>query len=533
MASRNRDRRRRSTRDASSRDAQARSSSRAARNQRSAQPAAGGGRATQQYAARGQRTAQQQNANRRPANSRDLSRQTLPDPSSSSRGLSRQTLPDPSASSQGLSRQTLPDPQTGSRGAARQAQPRPQAGARGASRQAQPAPSGNARGAARQAQPGPSANARNTSRRPTPDPYTRWTDPRSAELRKNVGHAGAVQPSDAPARQANVAASRDPRDAQANAAGRNASARASAPTRNPQIRAIPTGAAQERQPEQEGEQQQLRSTRVGTLRRAERAERLRKSTRRYILRIVLVIGIVVALLAGWAALYNSPAFTIEEVKVNGVEHLTGEEMTQLANVPMDSTLLRVDTDVIANRIKKNSWVADVQINRLFPNTLEINVTERPIKAIVEITSSSGSSVKQWAIAEDHIWLMPIPEQGSEAAKTTSAKIYEDAEAALHIVDVPYGTKAEIGEVCTDDNVNNALDIIAGMTTDLSDRVVEVSAAGPAETTLVLDDGVEIAFGKAEDIRDKERVILKILEENPDGVAYINVRMVETPTWRSI
>ena len=72
-----------------------------------------------------------------------------------------------------------------------------------------------------------------------------------------------------------------------------------------------------------------------------------------------------------------------------------------------------------------------------------------------------------------------------------------------------------------------------MTTDLANHVETVSAAGPAETTLLLDSGVEIAFGKAENIRDKERVILQILEENPDSVAYINVRLVETPTWRSI
>jgi cell division protein FtsQ len=182
---------------------------------------------------------------------------------------------------------------------------------------------------------------------------------------------------------------------------------------------------------------------------------------------------------------------------------------------------------------KNAWIEDVSIKRAFPNTLVIDVTERKVAAIVEIPTSSGDSVKQWAIAEDHTWLMPIPDKGTEAAKTTSAKVYEDAENAIHIVNVPHGTKAEIGAVCTDANVNNALDIVAGMTTELAEHVSKVSANGTAETTLIMDNGMEIAFGAAEDIRDKERVILKIMEENPDGVAYINVRMVETPTWRSI
>ena len=311
------------------------------------------------------------------------------------------------------------------------------------------------------------------------------------------------------------------------------STRQAAPTAapgEPSISAMPGGRFD---PPMVDAQPQFTTTRVGTMRQADRAKRLHASSRRYLVRFLVVIGVIVVLLAGWAALYNSPVFAIQNVTVKGVEHLTSEEMAQLANVPTDTTLLRVDTETIANRVRQSSWVDDVRINRVFPDTLEIDVTERTVKAVVEIPISSGSAVKQWAIAEDHVWLMPIPEAGSEGAKTTSEKIYEDAENALHIVDVPYGTKAEIGETCADGNINNALDIVAGLTTDLADHVVEVSAAGTAETTLLLDSGVEVAFGKAEDIRDKERVILKILEENPGTVTYINVRMVETPTWRSI
>ena len=273
--------------------------------------------------------------------------------------------------------------------------------------------------------------------------------------------------------------------------------------------------------------------RLGDLRREQRAERMRRSSRRYIVRIGIVLGIAAALIIGWFALYNSSAFTIEEVNVSGVEHLTSTEVGLLVDVPEGTTLLRVDTDTIRARLMKSAWIKDVQVNRHFPNTLDIVVTEREITAVVEVPTGKGSAVKSWAIASDHVWLMPIPEKGSDAAKTTSEKIYEDADAALHITDVPYGTKAEIGTECIDNNVNNALDIISGMTTDLAGQVVKVSAAGPAETTLLLDSGVEIAFGKAEDIRDKERVILEILREHPDGVAYINVRMVQTPTWRAL
>ncbi len=285
------------------------------------------------------------------------------------------------------------------------------------------------------------------------------------------------------------------------------------------------------QPEQE--QPELVSRSVGELRREERARRLRRSSRRYAMRFIVIIGVVVALIGGWAALYNSPAFSIESVQVNGVEHLTSDEMAQLAAVPSGSTLLRVDTDTIASRVKQSSWVEDVKINRVFPSTLEINVTERSVLAIVEMPNKSGTTTKSWAIADDRIWLMPIPDAGTEAAQTTSSKIYEDAENAVHIVDLPYGTQAEIGQECSDDTVNNALTILQEMTTELADQVTKISAASTAETSLFLENGIEIAFGSAENIRDKERTILKIMEDNPDGVAYINVRIVENPTWRAL
>ena len=50
--------------------------------------------------------------------------------------------------------------------------------------------------------------------------------------------------------------------------------------------------------------------------------------------------------------------------------------------------------------------------------------------------------------------------------------------------------------------------------------------------LTLESGIEIAFGPAEDIREKERVCLKVIEEHP-GVVYINVRTVDRVTWRAL
>ncbi len=277
----------------------------------------------------------------------------------------------------------------------------------------------------------------------------------------------------------------------------------------------------------------LTSVRVGDLERAARAERTRKTYRRHVVRIAVAAAIVACLALAGVVVYFSDAFRIQEVKVEGVEHLTSAEMEALANVPSTTTLLRVDTGAVERNLLRDAWVKSVSVDRVFPNTLQITITERTVAAVVEVPTQNATTTQPWAIASDGMWLMAIPDQDSDLGRSISQKIYEDAEGALHITDVPFGTAPETGTYCTDDNVNNALSIVAGMTTDLAGQVVQVKATDAESTLLTLENGIEIAFGKAENIRDKERVCLKIMEENPGTVAYINVRVVDRPTWRAL
>ena len=207
--------------------------------------------------------------------------------------------------------------------------------------------------------------------------------------------------------------------------------------------------------------------------------------------------------------------------------------SSLAAVPQGTTLLNVDTSSVANSVDRDAWVADVSVNRIFPDTLEINVTEREIAAIVEVAADNAKVTQMWAIASDGMWLMEIPARDSELGATISPQIYEDADRVLHITGVPFGLTPEVGTYCADGNVNNALAILDGLSTELAEQVKTVTATDAASTCLTLDNGIEIAFGTAEDIRDKERIVLQIMADNPGKVSYINVRVPDRPTWRAV
>lgn len=298
--------------------------------------------------------------------------------------------------------------------------------------------------------------------------------------------------------------------------------------------AAPMGAG--RQPQAPG----MTSHRVGDLRASARRGSGRpqgpqqSSGSKLIIRVVLaVLVLIVVLFGAYNALRISSTFDVEKIEAKGVEHLTMEEIYALAAIPQGTSLLDIDTEALEASLERDAWIEKAHFTKSYPHTLKVKVTERKIQAVVEVTTQDGSGSQDWAIAEDGMWLMPIPERDSEAGQNTSEQIYEDAESVLHIEDVPYGTEAEVGSYCKDDNVNNALAVVVGLTTDLSTQVVSVQATETESTTLVLESGVEVVFGSADDIREKERVCLKIMEEYGDSLVYVNVHNAAKPTWRSL
>lgn len=353
----------------------------------------------------------------------------------------------------------------------------------------------------------------------------------SSASRRTSG-TGSQLPRSAQARGGGVrSSSNNPRFAQAAKAGSRGRSMDSIPQVNP-VASSGAGYGGYQAPSSNHGRTRVSSVRIGDLDRDPRGSGSGGKSKVFVVVGVIVV-LVCALAFGGLALGNSSLFAVSNIEIKGADHLTEAEVNALAPIPEGTSIFAVDTELLAKSIERDAWVSDAQLNRKFPSTIEIVITEREIGAVVEVTSADAKTVQPWAIAADGMWLMAIPDQETEIGQMISPQIYESAASVLHITDVPYGIVPEMGTYCTDDNVNNALAIVAGMTTSLSDRVRVVSATDAESTLLTLDNGIEIAFGTAENIRDKERICLELMEQYPGKVAYINVRVVDRPTWRSV
>lgn len=255
--------------------------------------------------------------------------------------------------------------------------------------------------------------------------------------------------------------------------------------------------------------------RVGDIRAREREQRIRSYYRKFVMRIVIVVAAVLLVIFGSIFVYRSDLFHVNNVQINGVSHLTSQEITEIAAVPADSTLLRLDAAGIKQRLEDNAWVQSATIHRSLPDTIVIDVTERTPGAVVRINDK-----QTWVISTDSSWL--------------SAATEDDWNNDMRIIDVSNSIAQPVsGSECTDGGIKNALAILDGISDDLKSQIQSISAESSIKTSLNLKNGITVAFGDSSNIQLKEAAINELLSQYAGKISYINVRVPASPTYRTL
>ena len=111
---------------------------------------------------------------------------------------------------------------------------------------------------------------------------------------------------------------------------------------------------------------------------------------------------ITAQLADWRdAAANAAGFRIASVAVIGRKQLTQDEVLAIGGVTGRSSLLFIDAATVRNKLKESPWIADATVLKLYPDRLQIEVTERRPYALLQ--ENGALSV----IAEDGQVLEPF------------------------------------------------------------------------------------------------------------------------------
>lgn len=170
---------------------------------------------------------------------------------------------------------------------------------------------------------------------------------------------------------------------------------------------------------------------------------LRRKTRRrtHARRLVIVAAIVAALLGlGWL-IWFSPVLEVHEVKVEGNTLLTTDQVLTTAAVPIGTPLARVPAGEIADRVKQLPAVAEVDIDRAWPNGLVITVTER-----TRVFQRLDAGSYQWVDAGGLIFHATPERQDGVVAVTGSGEERLLADVAAVVQALPADVLALVGHM---------------------------------------------------------------------------------------
>lgn len=81
------------------------------------------------------------------------------------------------------------------------------------------------------------------------------------------------------------------------------------------------------------------------------------------------------------ALANAAGFRIARVAINGRKNLTQDEVLAIGGITGRRSLLFLDAAEVRDRLKATPWVADVTVLKLYPDTVQIELTERAAFAL--------------------------------------------------------------------------------------------------------------------------------------------------------
>lgn len=94
-------------------------------------------------------------------------------------------------------------------------------------------------------------------------------------------------------------------------------------------------------------------------------------------KITLILIMIILMVGGISAyLLTSPSFQIEEISISGNEQISNQKILGLAEINKGDNIFSKLGIVIKVKLKQERYIEDAQINKIFPNKVEVVVKER-------------------------------------------------------------------------------------------------------------------------------------------------------------
>lgn len=246
--------------------------------------------------------------------------------------------------------------------------------------------------------------------------------------------------------------------------------------------------------------------------------------------VVAVCAVGLAVLIAFFVLRDSAIFSVDNVVVEGTTHVSESDVRNLLTLEDGTTLLNIDKDQINDQLKRDPWVASVEVERQFPHTVKLTVVEQQVDMLVVMNSGSLG----WYLGSSGSWIEPTKIEASEGQSVNDAALAKArAEGVVLVTGVPATVNPASAQPATDDVLTAVKSFREGFSSEFAAQVVSYDASSTDAISCVLESGVQISLGSATSISYKEQVASALLEKYPGQITYINVRKPASASVRKV
>ena len=105
----------------------------------------------------------------------------------------------------------------------------------------------------------------------------------------------------------------------------------------------------------------------------------------------IIITLFIAIIIGIVAYFSmSPTFKIQTVTINGNTQLSKEKIMEIADIKIGDNIFSKIGIVLKVKLKQNGAIEDAKINKIYPNRIDIEITERSKR--FQIQTESGKYI---------------------------------------------------------------------------------------------------------------------------------------------
>ena len=100
--------------------------------------------------------------------------------------------------------------------------------------------------------------------------------------------------------------------------------------------------------------------------------------------IMIFTVLVVTLYGCWTLVMTTPYFRLSKIELKGNIRVTRQDIIHSASLEKNINIFKVNVREIGREIEELPWIKKVSVERQFPNTLKINVSERNPIALINL-----------------------------------------------------------------------------------------------------------------------------------------------------